>query len=116
MVHEIPIIKKMVLLRNFSSVVLPMCDSLIAYDLILYIVITHSEHYPVTIKSLFASLPHSYSAIRYHYNRLLLEGYVIHKLDNKDKRIKYIEPTEKLIQSVVSYAKGSNSILEVSLI
>lgn len=111
MVPEISFIKNMVSLRNSSRENLPMGDSLIAYDLILYIAITYVEEQHITIKQLFSSLPHSYTAIRQHYNRLLIDGYVIHKSHPHDKRVKYIEPTEKFITSVVSYANSAHIIL-----
>lgn len=111
MVTKISIIKNMLSLRNSSRVNLPMGDSLIAYDLILYIAITYVEEQHITIKQLFASQPHSYTAIRQHYNRLLSDGYVVHKSHTHDKRVKYIEPTEKFISAVVSYANSAQIIL-----
>lgn len=89
-----------------------MSDSLIAYDLILFIAVTYGEKQPITIKQLFSSLPHSYTAVRYHYNRLLNDGYVVHKHDENDKRVKYIEPTEKLKNSVATYANSARAILD----
>ncbi len=89
-----------------------MSDTLIAYDLILFMAITFAEKKPITPKQLFASLPHSYSALRHHYNRLLDDGYVIHKSGVLDKRVKYIEPTEKFLSSVVNYANKAKVILD----
>lgn len=112
MEQEINVIKYLVALRNCSKQSLPMSDSLIAYDLILFIAIQCGELQPLSVKQLFSSLPHSYSAVREHYNRLLNDGYVVHKQDEKDKRIKYIEPTEKFISSVVNYANNAKAILD----
>lgn len=112
--QEASVIRYMVALRNCGKETLPMSDSLIAYDLILFIAITFSEERPLTVKQLFTSLPHSYTALRHHYNRLLEDGYVVHKPDNGDKRIKYIEPTEKFIASVTKYAKTAKAILDTS--
>jgi DNA-binding MarR family transcriptional regulator len=109
---EISVIKYMAELRNCSKQSLPMSDSLIAYDLILFLAITHSEKQPITPKQLFCSLPHSYSAVRHHYNRLLADGYVTHKPAESDKRMKYIEPTEKFISSVINYANNAKAILD----
>ena len=112
MEQEINVIKYLVALRNCSKQSLPMSDSLVAYDLILFIAIHCGERQPLSVKQLFSSLPHSYSAVREHYNRLLNDGYVVHKQDEKDKRIKYIEPTEKFIGSVVNYANNAKAILD----
>jgi hypothetical protein len=112
MEQEIGVIKYMVALRNCGKENLPMSDSLIAYDLILFIAVTYGEQQPITIKQLFSSLPHSYTAVRYHYNRLLNDGYVIHKHDEYDKRVKYIQPTEKFLSSVVNYANNAKAILD----
>jgi len=106
------IIRLMAQLRNCAKENLPMSDSLIAYDLILYIATTYKEQKPITIKQLFAALPHSYTAVRHHYNRLLNDGYVVHKLDTNDGRVKFIEPTEKFINSVVGYANKAKVILD----
>ena len=112
MEQEISVIKYLVALRNCSKQSLPMCDSLIAYDLILFIAIHCGERQRLSVKQLFSSLPHSYSAVREHYNRLLNDGFVVHKQDEKDKRIKYVEPTEKFIGSVVNYANNAKVILD----
>jgi DNA-binding MarR family transcriptional regulator len=112
MEQEISVIKYLVALRNCSKQSLPMCDSLVAYDLILFIAIHCGECQPLSVKQLFSSLPHSYSALREHYNRLLKDGYVVHKQDEKDKRIKYIEPTEKFIGTLINYANNVKAILD----
>ena len=78
MEQEISVIKYLVALRNCSKQSLPMSDSLVAYDLILFIAIHCGERQPLSVKQLFSSLPHSYSALREHYNRLLTDGYVVH--------------------------------------
>jgi DNA-binding MarR family transcriptional regulator len=112
MEQEISLIRHMVALRNCSKKSLPMSDSLVAYDLILSIAIKSGEMQPFTVKQLFSSLPHSYSAVREHYNRLLSDGYVVHKPDEKDKRIKYVHPTDKFISCVISYSNNAKAILE----
>ena len=106
------VIRLMAELRNCAKTSLPMSDSLIAYDLILYIAITYKEKTPITIKQLFSALPHSYTAVRHHYKRLLNDGYVEHRLDENDRRVKFIEPTEKFIDSLVSYANNVKAILD----
>jgi len=109
MEQAIRVMRRLVALRNCCKQSLPMGDSLIAYDLILYVAITYKKQ-PITPKQLFSSLPHSYSAVRHHYNLLLEGGYLVHKTAESDKRVKYIEPTEKFMSAVASYANQAKVI------
>ena len=99
------IIRNSIALRNSAKENLPINDSFVAYDLILFIAIQFEENQHISVKHLFSSFPHSYSAVREHYKRLIHDGYLVHKLDEKDRRIKYIEPTEKFICAVLNYTK-----------
>lgn len=65
----------------------------------------------ISIKELFASVPHSYTAVRGHYLRFVKDGWVEHYLDESDKRIKYVRPTAKLIKTMNEYAAVANKIL-----
>jgi len=99
-------------LRNCAKQSLPMSDSLIAYDLILYIALTYRKEIPITIKQLFSASPHSYTAVRQHYNRLLVDGYLTHKLDQDDGRVKFIEPTAKFTSAIVNYSNKVQVLLD----
>lgn len=98
--------------RSCAQACLPMNDSLIAYDLILYIASMHSEQKPIGVKQFFSALPHSYTAIRHHYKRLLDDGYVVHKHDERDRRVKLIQPTEKFASSIANYTNKVKELLE----
>jgi DNA-binding MarR family transcriptional regulator len=111
MVTEISIIKNMLSLRNSSRVILPMGDSLIAYDLILVLAINNYAKNNISIKELFASVPHSYTAVRGHYLRFVNDGWIEHYLDESDKRIKYVRPTAKLVKTMNDYAATANKLL-----
>jgi DNA-binding MarR family transcriptional regulator len=84
---------------------------LIAYDLILVLAINNYAKNNISIKELFASVPHSYTAVRGHYLRFVKDGWVEHYLDESDKRIKYVRPTAKLIKTMNDYAAVANKIL-----
>ena len=109
--NELYVIQHIVALRNCSKMNLPINESLVAFDLILFIAINYLERKEITIKELFSNLPYSYTAVRQHYNRLLINGYITHKAHKNDRRVKYLEPTNKLINSVLNYANDAQRIL-----
>ena len=109
---ETEIISKLFLLRACDKDILPIANSLVAYDLLLQIVIPYKTNQSITVKSLFSSTPHSYTAIRHHYKRLLKEGWIKHRNDDVDARVKYIEPTEKLIKAIAGFTQFANTVLK----
>jgi DNA-binding MarR family transcriptional regulator len=77
----------------------------------LQIVIAYKANQTITVKSLFSSLPHSYTAIRHHYKRLLKDELIKHRSDDADARVKYIEPTEKLIKVISGFTQYADTVL-----
>lgn len=108
---ETEIISKLFLLRGCDKGLLPIANSLVAYDLLLQISIAYKTNERITVKSLFSSLPHSYTAIRHHYKRLLKEEWIEHRSHDVDARVKYIEPTEKLIKVISCFTQYADSVL-----
>jgi len=108
---ETEIISKLFLLRGCDKELLPIANSLVAYDLLLQIVIAYKTNQTITVKSLFSSLSHSYTAIRHHYKRLLKEEWIKHRNDLVDARVKYIEPTEKLIKVISGFTQYADTVL-----
>jgi hypothetical protein len=108
---ETEIISKLFLLRESDKKLLPIANSLVAYDLLLQIVIAYKTNQSITVKSLFSSLPHSYTAIRHHYKRLLKEVWIKHRSDAVDARVKYIEPTDKLIEVISGFTQYADMVL-----
>jgi DNA-binding MarR family transcriptional regulator len=108
--HEITI-RAIFNLRDSLGKYLPIQNSLIAYDLILWLSIHNYSRGHITVKQLFNSLPHSATAVRYHYKRLINDGWIENYMDAKDKRIKYIRPTAKLIEIVNAYTQDTEYIL-----
>ena len=98
-------------LRSWCKDNLPIENSLIAYDLILVLAINNYAKNNISIKELFASVPHSYTAVRGHYLRFVNDGWVEHYLDESDKRIKYVRPTTKLVKTMNEYAAVTQKIL-----
>lgn len=79
-------------------------ESPVAYDLIIFLALQFSSGGKITVKQLFASLPHSYTAVRQHYRQLLSDGLIICIPSEQDGRIKFIEPTDNFISLVDAYA------------
>lgn len=98
-------LEKVQAVRKWAKENLPMYESTIAYDLIIFLAIEFVGCKPLTVKRLFASLPYSYTAIRQHYKKLFKDGWVEHLPDEKDGRIKYIKPSQKFIETIDSYVE-----------
>lgn len=116
MPHTARTIKNMLALRMWCRENLPTEDSLIAYDLMLLIAFNHSHQNKLSVKQLFNSLPHSYTAVRQHYNRFVKDGWIKHSNHTTDKRIKYIEPTEKFTITITNYTITVASIFKSPLL
>jgi DNA-binding MarR family transcriptional regulator len=108
--HEL-MIGSIFALRAWTKDHLPIENSLIAYDLILVLAINNYAKNNISIKELFASIPHSYTAVRGHYLRFVNDGWIEHYLDESDKRIKYVRPTAKLVKMMNDYAATANKLL-----
>lgn len=96
-------LEKVQSIRNWGKENLPFYESVIANDLIIFLAIEFVKGKPLTVKRLFASLPYSYTAIRQHYKKLFKDGWVEHATDDRDKRIKYIKPSERFIDVIDAY-------------
>lgn len=105
------IIEAILNLRESLTKNLPINNSLVAYDLILILSIHNFARGHITVKQLFNSIPHSVTAIRYHYKRFINDGWIENYADPKDKRIKYVRPTLKLIEAVNSYTQDTENLL-----
>lgn len=84
-------------------------ESAAAYDLIIFLAIQFAKGEAITIKQIFASMPHSYTAVRQHYKKLSKDELITYRLDGSDARIKYVEPTEKFISLVETYLSKISS-------
>jgi DNA-binding MarR family transcriptional regulator len=105
------LIESILSLRQSLQKYLPIENSLIAYDLILLLSIHNYSQGHITVKQLFKSLPHSATAIRYHYTRFINDGWIELYLNSKDKRVKFVRPTQKFIEIFNAYTKDAESLL-----
>jgi DNA-binding MarR family transcriptional regulator len=63
------------------------------------------------VKQLFKSLPHSTTAIRYHYTRFINDGWIEAYSNIEDKRVKFVRPTQKFIEIINAYTKAAEPLL-----
>ena len=92
-------------LRNWVSRNLPIENSFAAFDLLLILGSQHYSDRPLqTVKQLFGSLPgYSYIGIRTHYLRFLELNLIELTVEANDKRVKYVKPTQKLLDLLTKY-------------
>lgn len=81
--------------RTVTATHLPIGHSFIPYDLLLHLFHKQSIGEPTTLKNLFASLPYSDMGSRYHFNRLISNGWIDLIQSETDLRVKTCHPTEK---------------------
>ncbi len=92
-------------IRTWCKENLPFDESVVAYDLLILLAIKFAKNERVSVKQIFVLLPHSYTAVRQHYMRLIKDGWIECVGDGEDKRIKYIVPTKKFTDTINQYAK-----------
>ena len=98
-------------LRQSFQKYLPIENSLIAYDLILLLSIHNYSKGHITVKQLFKSLPHSTTAIRYHYTRFINDGWIEVYSNLEDKRVKFVRTTQKFIGVINAYTQAAEPLL-----
>lgn len=104
-INALEMLEKVQAVRTWGKENLPLYESVIANDLIIFLAIEFVKGKPLTVKRLFASLPYSYTAVRQHYKKLFQDGWVEHIADDRDKRIKYIKPSERFINVIDAYVQ-----------
>ena len=93
-------IRKILGYRKILSLALYSGQTLATYDLILTILNAYLEEKPLTIKELCAGTSKSTLNTRKHINYLLDDGWIELSHGVKDKRLRLIKPTSKLINMV----------------
>jgi hypothetical protein len=87
--------------RTLSAELLPLDNSFIPFDLLFKIGLAHIDNNELTLKSLFADLPHSEMGMRYHFRRLLANGWIELHPSVSDRRSKLVAPTSKLVSQLM---------------
>ena len=102
--------------RHHIALALPIDHSLIPLDILLTTVAGDREGNDLTVKALFASLPYSDMGIRYHFNKLLISGWIELHNGDKDLRVKRIKVTTKLDDAIEQLAEQLEPQLNVYLL
>lgn len=105
MSNKLEIIKSARVVRMWCKDNLPFYESVVGYDLVIFIAVEHLKKEKISVKQIFDSLPHSYTAVRQHYMRLIKDGWIECIGDEKDRRVKRILPTKKFDEIITEYAK-----------
>jgi len=109
-----PLFQTILELRTATLQILPVTDqaaSRIRYDILIWLSASWSSGTRLTVKQLYAQLPHSDSAIRQHFDLLLDEGWIELEDDNSDRRIRYVVPSEQLVTKIVQWGDNCTEIL-----
>lgn len=85
--------------------------SLIPYDILVEVIQFELEHKELSLKELFCRLPYSEMGIRYHIQKLTIEGWIETNGSNADKRVKNIRPKEMLRIEFALLGKSLKSLL-----
>ena len=86
--------------RTISAELLPLDNSFIPFDLLFKIGLAHIENDELTLKALFTGLPHSEMGMRYHFRRLLANGWIEVQPSPHDRRSKRVIATDKLLDQL----------------
>ena len=86
--------------RYMSAELLPLDNSFIPFDILFKIGIAHFDNQELTLKSLFTGLPHSEMGMRYHFKRLLANGWIELHPSTTDRRTKLVTATPKLLNQL----------------
>lgn len=90
-------------IRTLSHHHLPLSHSFIPYDILLTIYSYSINDGPPSVKILFASLKHSESGIRYHFERLKSMGWIELLPSERDNRVKHCSISNKYAARISEY-------------
>ena len=93
-------------IRELTNEHLPVDHSFIPYDILLQVCAAHEMNERISIKGLFSKLPFSDMGIRYHFERLVKDGWIELTPDQTDGRVKLAVPSEKLIERFRALVQG----------
>ncbi len=85
-------------IRELSHEHLPVDHSFIPYDILLQVCASHAANERISVKGLFSKLPFSDMGIRYHFDRLVKDGWIELTPDQTDGRVKLAVPSERLLE------------------
>lgn len=101
-------------IRHMTSTRLPIGNSTLPYDILLVVLRQKPSDEKLTVKRLLASLPHSATGIRYHFDHLREGGWIKLTPDKIDARVKVVIPTKKLMREFDSLCRNLMPIFETA--
>jgi len=109
-----PLFQTILELRTATLEALPVSDqatSRIRYDILIWLSASWANGNSLSVKQLYAQLPHSDSAIRQHFDQLLNEGWLVLKDDNSDRRVRHVIPSEQLVTKILNWGEQCSKVL-----
>lgn len=110
MLYQKPFVNSLLDLRERISEKLPIGNSLLALDILVVVMKSDGGGELLTVKRLFATLPYSSTGVRYHFERLLNDGWLEFDHDANDRRIKVVKPSHKLIDTFENLSEELDSL------
>jgi len=101
-------------LRLIAHETLPKHQSLLVYDLMLWVAHEQSHCRPTMMKSIFMSLPHSATGLRRHLRALIRDRWLVVSRDNSDRRVRHLKLTKKGIRALLQCAEHSSLVLDAT--
>ena len=105
-------IKNLRKIRSEISASLPIGHSFIPLDILLVAYCGDDSGDDLTVKALFASLPYSDMGIRYHFKKLLIDGWLELDKGAIDTRIKKVRASQKLNQRFINLDEKLSKFLK----
>lgn len=90
------VVATLAFVRKQSATHLPIGHSFIPYDILVTVVDSFTNNKELTVKALFATLPYSDMGLRYHFRKLIDNGWIELHAVSGDARVKQVKPTDKL--------------------
>lgn len=91
---------------------LPVHNSLLPFHIITTTMSHHMDGKELSLKGLSMHLEWSQTGIRKHVDRLSKDGWVIIDTSSTDKRVKYIKPSQKLIDCCRGLANEITTLIK----
>jgi hypothetical protein len=88
--------------RTLTTSHLPIGHSFIPFDILISVYVAWLGKESLPVKTLFANLPYSDMGIRYHFNKLVKNHWILLNNDPKDLRVKVCTPSTKLLAKMDS--------------
>ena len=108
----ISIVEKVLKVRDWENVNLPIEQSALAMDLFLVIAYNSLSGKPLTLKLLFHSIAFSEAGIRKHLRRLLSNNWCALEGTERDKRLRHVVAQPKMLYALEDYIEVLREVFD----